>query len=139
MSDTVTLSIPRNPQYYSVARLVVGGLAAGLSVSYDALDDLQLAIGSLLDSDDLPADGDLQIKLDVDDSTLTATLGRFRNDSLAAALQGNGKGPELGLRRLLDTIVDTVEIEAAEGGDGEWVRLTKKVETAGGAKAGGAA
>ena len=45
MTDTVTLSIPRNPQYYSVVRMVVGGIAAGLQLSYDALDDLQLAIG----------------------------------------------------------------------------------------------
>lgn len=130
MSDIVTLRMPRHPQYYSVARLVVGGLAAGLSLSYDALDDLQLAIGSLLDSEDLPIEGDLILELDVNDSQLKARIGRFEGTALASALEGSAEGEDerLDLRRLLDTIVDSVEIEASD--DGQWITLTKRVTTA---------
>ena len=129
MTDTVTLSIPRNPQYYSVVRMVVGGIAAGLQLSYDALDDLQLAIGTLLDRDDLQAAGEVTLRLEVDDDRMRASLGTFRSSSLQQAFSadGNGEG-EFGLRRLLDTIVD--EVDVSQEGDGEWVTLTKRVKAA---------
>lgn len=128
MTDTVTLSFPRDARYYSVARLVVGGMAAPLEMSFDALDDLQLAISSLLDHEDLDVTGDLTLRLDVDADHLRASIGRFAANSVAAALDRKpteASGP-LGLRRLLDTIVDGVEVSEAD--DGEWVTLTKRVK-----------
>lgn len=129
MSDTVTLRIPQSPQYYSVARLVVGGLAAGLSLSYDALDDLQLAIGSLLDNESLLSahDGPVTIRLAVDEDRLQASLGEFSREALQTAFaNGGGSEEKLDLRRLLDTIVDDVEISTSEAGG--WVTLTKRVK-----------
>ena len=133
MSDTVALSFPRDSRYYAVARLVVGGMAAPLQMSYDALDDLQLAISSLLDHEDLAtlasADdllGDVQLRLEVDEHQLVASLGSFATGSLDRAFERSAKqGGELGLRRLLDTIVDEVRVGAES--DGEWVTLTKRV------------
>jgi len=134
MSDTVALSFPRDSRYYAVARLVVGGMAAPLQMSYDALDDLQLAISSLLDHEDLAtlgsADdplGDVQLRLEVDEHQLVASLGSFTAGSVDRAFEKSAKqGGELGLRRLLDTIVDDVRV--ATEGDGEWVTLTKRVK-----------
>ncbi len=134
MSDTVALSFPRDSRYYAVARLVVGGMAAPLQMSYDALDDLQLAISSLLDHEDLattdqPSDGiaDVHLRLEVDDAQLVASIGGFEHGSVNRAFERSaGSGGELGLRRLLDTIVDDVNIVA--DGDVEWVTLTKRVK-----------
>lgn len=133
-TDTVVLSFPRATKYYSVARLVVGGMAAPLQMSYDALDDLQLAISSLLDRADLALHGDdvdVQLHLEVSDSKLVAKIGGFASGDAGRALDPDVSGGEvgahgLGLRRLLDTIVDDVSVEG--GSDGEWVTLVKHVK-----------
>ena len=132
MSDTVSLSFPRDSRYYAVARLVVGGMAAPLEMSYDALDDLQLAISSLLDHEDLALDGagqtgDVRLRLEVDDSQLVAALGSFATGSLDRAFERSAQqGGEMGLQRLLDTIVDEVNVSGED--DGEWITLTKQVK-----------
>lgn len=134
MSDTVALSFPRDSRYYAVARLVVGGMAAPLQMSYDALDDLQLAISSLLDHEELATQGatadglgDVQLRLEVDEHQLVAGLGAFATGSLDRAFQRSAEqGGEMGLQRLLDTIVDDVSVAAED--DGEWVTLTKRVK-----------
>jgi hypothetical protein len=124
-SDTVTLRIPRNPRYYSVARLVVGGLAAGLDVSFDALDDLQLAISSLLDSEDMPVEGDLVMHLSVDPDSMRAGIGPFQAQAVTDAFDDSHPDNELGLQKLLNTIVDDVKI--APQADGHWIHLVKRV------------
>jgi anti-sigma regulatory factor (Ser/Thr protein kinase) len=130
MSDTVALSFPRDSRYYAVARLVVGGMAAPLQMSYDALDDLQLAISSLLDHEDLATSGsadEVQLRLEVDESQLVASIGTFRSGSLDRAFERSAPaGGDLGLRRLLDTIVDEVGVQL--DGESEWVTLTKRVK-----------
>lgn len=132
MSDTVALSFPRDSRYYAVARLVVGGMAAPLEMSYDALDDLQLAISSLLDHEDLALDGDgaagdVKLRLEVDEHRLVAALGSFASGSLDRAFERSAQqGGEMGLQRLLDTIVDDVSVR--DGADGEWITLTKQVK-----------
>lgn len=131
MTDTVALSFPRDSRYYAVARLVVGGMAAPLEMSYDALDDLQLAISSLLDHEDLAIDaaggaGDVQLRLEVDDDRLVAALGSFASGSLDRAFERSAQqGGEMGLQRLLDTIVDDVSV--TDDAEGEWITLTKQV------------
>ena len=131
-SETVTLRFPRKSQYYSVARLVVGGMATPLQMSYDALDDLQLAISSLLDHEDLATQepdgaGDVRLRLEVDDHQLVAALGTFSPGSLDRAFERSAQqGGEMGLQRLLDTIVDDVTV--SDGSDGEWITLTKHVK-----------
>lgn len=132
MSDTVALSFPRDSRYYAVARLVVGGMAAPLEMSYDALDDLQLAISSLLDHEDLALDGggesgDVRLRLEVDEHQLVAALGSFESGSLDRAFERSAQqGGEMGLRRLLDTIVD--EVSVSDDAEGEWITLTKQVK-----------
>lgn len=127
-TETVTLSFPRKAPYYTVARLVVGGMAAPLQMSFDALDDLQLAISSLLDSEDLPSVHDnLTLRLEVSDHSMQATLGRFVPNSVDVAFERSREhAGELDLRRLLDIIVDSVDVGERDGGD--WVTLTKCVK-----------
>ncbi|MCW2961546.1 MAG: hypothetical protein JWM90_1933 [Thermoleophilia bacterium] len=131
MTEFVALRFPRDSRYYAVARLVVGGMAAPLQMSYDALDDLQLAISSLLDHEELTltaADGDdVELRLEVSEHELVASLGNFALGGLERAFQeGSGPGSQLGLKRLLDTIVDGVSVDA--DGTGERVSLTKRVK-----------
>ena len=50
--DEFTIQIPRERPFSAVADLVVGGIAARHDVTLDVLDDLQLALDSLLEHDD---------------------------------------------------------------------------------------
>ncbi len=136
MTDTVALSFPRDSRYYAVARLVVGGMAAPLQMSYDALDDLQLAISSLLDHEELATRGadadagtgidDVHLRLEVDEHRLVAAIGSFAAGSLDRAFERSAQqGGGMGLQRLLDTIVDDVRV--SDESDGEWITLTKQV------------
>jgi anti-sigma regulatory factor (Ser/Thr protein kinase) len=134
-TDTVVLSFPRATKYYGVARLVVGGMAAPLQMSYDALDDLQLAISSLLDRADLALQGDdteVQLHLEVSEARLVAKIGGFADGDAGRALDTDASADAsgtngLGLRRLLDTIVDDVSVDGHAAG-GEWVTLVKNVK-----------
>jgi serine/threonine-protein kinase RsbW len=44
MDDTVTLVIPCTPEYVGVARLTILGVASRLGFSYDAVEDIRLAV-----------------------------------------------------------------------------------------------
>lgn len=126
MSDTIILRIPRNVRYYGIARMVVGGVAAGIELPYDTLDDVQLAIGSLLDNRHLEGDDIVDVHLDVSDERIAAKLGPFHEGSLDRAMSAShDAGGDMDLRRLLETIVDDVDVST--GDDGEWVTLTRQV------------
>ena len=116
--DEFTIRIPRERQFATVAGLVVGGIAARHDVTLDALDDLQLALDSLLVQ---AGDGDVTIVIGVDSASIKASVG-----PVAAATAGEleaDAGESLGLRRLLETVVDGVSLSERDGGD--WVELRK--------------
>ncbi len=67
VTDTVRLTIPRDERYHGVARLVVGGLAARLAFSYEHLEDINVALDSLLANEAYAAGAQLTIELRVRD------------------------------------------------------------------------
>ena len=71
--DEFTIRIPRERQFTTVAGLVVGGIAARHDVTLDALEDLQLALDSLLEQGG--ADGDVAIEIGVDARSMLAAVG----------------------------------------------------------------
>jgi hypothetical protein len=117
--DEIRLVIPAEEDFRPIAHLVTGGVALRLDVTYDDLEDLQVAIEALLALRD-DAD-ELVVSLSADDGVLRASLGPFAPELLQAADSGGG----LDLRRVLDTVCDTHEVE--ERDDGAWVELTKQV------------
>ena len=122
-TEEIRLVIPAEEDFRPIAHLVTGGLAMRLDVTYDDLDDLQVGIETLLalrdDSDDLV------VSLSADDGVLSASLGPFAPEKVHATDSDGG----LDLRRVLETVCDTHEIE--ERDDGAWVELTKRIATAG--------
>ena len=48
LSDEITLVFPAQEDFHPVAHLVVGGLAARLELTYEQLEDLQVAVDALL-------------------------------------------------------------------------------------------
>lgn len=116
MTDEIALTIPHQPGFDGVAHLVVGGLGVRLNLTIDSLEDLQLALASLLDSG--ARGGDLTVTLTVREGEIDARVGPLPEPVLAALERG---GDDLDLRRVLAATVDDVLV------DGRWVQLTKKV------------
>jgi hypothetical protein len=122
-TDSITLSIPQDKPFHGVARLVVGGLAARLDLTYEHLEDLQLALASVLETDDYLAERSVTVRLVVGADSVAMIIGpvdaRLRED-----LESDKKPDGIPLRRLLATLVDEIEFEGENGT--EWLRLEKR-------------
>jgi hypothetical protein len=123
-ADSITLSIPHEKPFHSVARLVVGGLAARLDLSYEHLEDLQLALASVLERDGYISGREVKVRLDVGPDSIGMLIGPLDPNELRADLEREGE-EGVPLSRLLDTLVDEMGLEEGEGG--HWLRLDKKV------------
>ena len=122
MTDEITLTIPRDRALYGVAHLVLGGLGIRLNLTIENLEDLEIALDTVLDS---ARDGEnVTIAIRVGDGAIQTRIGPM-NDGIRAELEQQG-GDGVGLRRILDAVVDGVEVESDDRGD--WIRLTKAVE-----------
>ena len=119
MADEITLTIPRERDFHRVAHLVLGGLALRLNLTIENLEDLQLAVDAILDR--AGDDGDVTVTMCLVGDDLETRIGPV---DVRGELEREDE-EELGLRRVLDTVVDDVEI------DGDWVRLRKRVVVGG--------
>jgi hypothetical protein len=118
VTDAIRLVIPSERRFLPIARLVAGALAPKVDLTYDGLDDLEVAIETLLALRD--DDGDLTLELSVGDRVLRAAVGPFPSEALRGLDEDDA---ELGLQRVLETVCDSFERE--ERDDGAWIELTK--------------
>jgi hypothetical protein len=118
MADEISLTIPREPDFHRVAHLVLGGLAVRLDLTIENLEDLQLALDSLLDATDPTFDRDVTVRMVPQDGSLVTVVGPLGPKVLA---QLDAADDGLSLRRVLESTVDDVAV------DGDHVQLTKKV------------
>jgi anti-sigma regulatory factor (Ser/Thr protein kinase) len=127
-ADSITLSIPHEKPYHGVARLVVGGLAARLELSYEHLEDLQLALESVLESEGYVDGDEVTVHLLVGPGSVVMEIGPLDPRALRADLEQDAEEEEeegISLSRLLSTLVEEVSIEEADGG--HRLRLEKRV------------
>lgn len=123
-ADAITLSIPQKKPFHGVARLVVGGLAARLDLSYEHLEDLQLALASVLENEEYMAGQDVTVRLVVGPGSVGMAIGPLNEDEVRAGL-GSEEDEEISLRRLLSTLVEAVDLEREDGAT--WLHLEKRV------------
>ena len=128
MIDEIALTVPAQEDFRPVVHLVVGGLAVRLDLTIDALEDLQVALDALLARRD--DDGDVTVRVRIEEKAIHATVGPL---PLSLLDDVEHEGPELGLRRVLETVCESFEIEERDGE--AWVELSKA--TAAPARAGG--
>lgn len=125
--DEITLTLPRQRPFYRIAHLVLGGLAVRLDLTYESLEDLQLALAGLLERPD--TDRDVTLSVRVNGATLRAIVGPFDESALRSELERpSEQAEEMSLGRLLENVVDDYELEDRDGHT--WVELTKTVRTA---------
>jgi hypothetical protein len=118
-TDEITLTLPRQREFYRVAHLVLGGLAVRLELTIETLEDLQVALSAILDR--AGGDGDVMVSMSLQDGTLETSIGPVDlKDEL-----GDADDQTLNLRRILWAVVDDVQVE------GDRVRLVKKVDQRG--------
>jgi serine/threonine-protein kinase RsbW len=127
--DEIRLVIPAEEGFRPIAHLVAGGLALRLDVTYDDLEDLQVAIEECLGLRDDA--GEVTVVLAADGGVVRASVGPLpagaRDEEAPARPVG------LGLARVLETVCDTHEFEHRD--DGLWVELTKRITSVAGAGA----
>lgn len=116
--DEITLTFTRDRALYPVAHLVLGGLGARLNLTIEHLEDLQLALEAVLDR---VRSDPVTISLRVYELEIEALVGPVV-DGVRAELAAP-EGDDVGLRRILDALVDSVELETIDGAD--WLKMTK--------------
>lgn len=126
MSDVITLTLPAEEDFRRVAHLVVGGLGVRLDLTLDDLDDLHVALEALLGCRD--DEGEIVVSVNADDSAVRASVGPFAAGALDPLQREDAP---LGLRRVLETVCDSFEIEERDGSS--WVELRKETSSPAGA------
>lgn len=101
-------------------RVVMGGVASLHDVSLERLDDVQLAVETLL-ADEPPLPGGLVLSVSVDAGRLRVRLEGLSNESLKAALQAKQpfhpcEGCLLDVRLFLDSLVDGYRVLEGDTG-----------------------
>jgi len=99
----------------------MSGVGIRLNLTIEHLEDLELALDAILERAEHSEE--VTIALRVKDGEIETAIGPLRvgvRDELEATA-----GEDVGLRRILDTLVDRVDVAPGEGG--EWVTLTKAV------------
>lgn len=121
-ADEICLTLPADDAFHGVAHLVLGGLAARLNLSFETLEDLELALDALLER---PNDGrEVTVRVFVEDGELRTIVGPFT--SVRADLEEGGTN-SLNLGRILGAVCDFVQVEDRDGS--QWVELTKRLDT----------
>jgi hypothetical protein len=117
MADEITLTLPVEEEFQAIAHLVLGGLAVRLDLTFEHLEDMELALDGLLDR---RGDDPVTVAVSVDERRLLTSIGPFPADSLDDLEHDSSS---LGLRRVLETVVDSFAVEQRDGA--KWVQLTK--------------
>ena len=108
MTDTIVLTLPNEAGYRAVATLVLGGVGTRLDLPYERMDELQLAVLSVLEA----VDGALAtVELHMADGAVDVSIGPL----------ADGRGDDAGLARVVDRLVDGRSTAHRDGA--EWVTL----------------
>jgi len=119
VTDTILLTIPTSPAFRGVASLVLGGVGSRLELPFERVDDLQLAVLSMLDASH---GTHASVEIRAEDGHVAVSVGPLRA----------GAEDDAGLALVLARLTDGVE--AARRDRDSW--LTVFVARADGVSAG---
>jgi hypothetical protein len=113
--------VPNARPYFGVARLLVGGLAARLDLGYEQMDDLQLAVETVL-TRCRPTDDHVTLEAAIDDGELAISIGPLTQ---AVGTSETPDGSVIPFATLLDRLVERSAM--VERGDEVWLRLEQRI------------
>ena len=108
VTDTISLSFPSRQSFRGVPSLVLGGVGSRIGLPYERMDDLQLAVLSMLDAS---AGDETTVEIHAQDERVAVSVGPLRPD-----VDGD-KGLALVLSRLTDGV------EAGRRGEDVWLTV----------------
>ncbi len=111
-SDRIVLTIPGSPSLRGVASLVLGGIGSRIDLPYEKVDELQLAVLSVLGACDLES---ATIEVEIADTSVLVSVGPLPDGTASAP----------GLETILARLVDGVEPSRRGTGaeSSEWITL----------------
>jgi hypothetical protein len=119
MTDEIRLVLPAEEDFHPIAHLVLGGLGARHSLTFEQLEDLQVALDALLGRRD--DENEIVVSIRVEEDTVRAEVGPYPAGALAELEDGS---EALGLRRVLETVCDGFSVEERDAGS--WVQVQKR-------------
>jgi hypothetical protein len=108
VNDTIVLTIPTSPAFRGVASLVLGGVGSRLDLPYERMDDLQLAVLSMLDAS---RGEEASVEIHAEDGRVAVSVGPLRT----------GSDSDAGLALVLTRLTDGVE--AMPRDDDSWLTV----------------
>lgn len=129
--DTVTLRAPRGAASLPVIRVVIGGVASRHALSVERLDDVELAVETLL-GDESGEGSDLVLTISASEDLFSVTLDGLRSPALRRTLsspdsRGGAERRGLDARLLLDSLVDSYRIVDGGTADSFAVEMDKRI------------
>ena len=117
-SDIVVLRTARGSLALPVLRVFISGVASRHDLPVDRLDDVQLAVETLL-ADEPGGEGDLLLEISAGSGGLTLRLAGLLNQSVRSALLATDlfqprEGCPLDVRVLLDSLLDGYQVMDGE-------------------------
>jgi hypothetical protein len=125
-SRRIAITLPGERRAIGIVRLFVGGLAARLDLGYETMDDLQLAVESVLLGAQLGPR--ITVATHIDGDAVSLSMGPFPSDPLTAETDATR---ELGLQHLLAALVHRAETTTEDGAC--WLRLDVRIPAGSGA------
>jgi hypothetical protein len=122
--DEIALTLPSDDAFHGVAHLVLGGVATRHDLTVETLEDLTLALDTVLDCCGDRSD-DVTVVARVADDSAVIEIGPFDGGDIEPILERTSAAA-LDASRILDTVADAVEVVERDGRN--WVRMTKRVE-----------
>lgn len=127
--DKVTLQLPRDRAFQPLIHMVLGGIGLRHDLSYDALDDVQLAVDNILAEDSSTGEG-LTVEMLVGESYLDIVIATLQDQELEYQLKEGRVRPGRESRCidvciLLRSLVDEYRVRDLE--DGRYAVELRKV------------
>ncbi len=114
MADTIRLETSGSSGALPVVRMVLGGVAARVDLSLDAIQDLYVAVEELLSAAAGAGEGPRhELVIELGEDGVTVTAGPFRSSALRERLTGAGDTGPFDLRTVMHGVVQSVEVCAA--------------------------
>jgi anti-sigma regulatory factor (Ser/Thr protein kinase) len=117
--EAIALVVPARREYLGVVNLVLGGIGSRLDLPYEQVDDLQLAVDSVLVHDERARAGEITVEIEVDDPVLLLRIGPLER----------GSPDDPALRRVLGQLVSGVGSVERDGAG--WLELRAERRSAG--------
>jgi hypothetical protein len=117
-ADEICLTLPAEDAFRRVAHLVLGGLAVRLDLTYENLEDIELALDTLL-SRSGDGNGDVTVRVRIEGDELLTVVGPL-SPAVLGELQQEASGG-IDMRRILEATCDGIDVS------GDSVELTKRL------------